>query len=68
VGATHYFSGPSAKDYIENDKFADAGIKLDYMEYDYPEYTQLYPPFDPQVSIVDTLFMMGPDTLKTITR
>lgn len=68
VGATHYFSGPSAKDYIENDKFADAGIKLDYMGYDYPEYPQMYPPFDPQVSILDTLFMMGPDTLKTIAR
>jgi hypothetical protein len=68
VGATQYYSGPSAKDYIENDKFADAGIKLDYMKYDYPEYPQLYPPFDPQVSILDTLFMMGPDTIKTITR
>ena len=68
VGATHYFSGPSARDYIENEKFAEAGIKLDYMGYDYPEYPQLYPPFDPQVSILDTLFMMGDETLKTITR
>jgi hypothetical protein len=68
VGATHYFSGPSARDYIENEKFAEAGIKLDYMGYDYPEYPQLYPPFDPQVSILDTLFMMGDETLKTITQ
>jgi len=68
VGATHYYSGPSARDYIENDKFADAGIKLDYMTYEYPEYPQLYPPYDPQVSILDTLFMMGEDTLQTIRR
>jgi hypothetical protein len=68
VGATHYFSGPSARDYIENEKFVAAGIKLDYMEYDYPEYPQLHPPYDPQVSILDTLFMMGEDTLKTFHR
>jgi hypothetical protein len=38
------------------------------MEYDYPEYPQLYPPYDSQVSILDTLFMMGPDTLKTFAK
>jgi hypothetical protein len=68
VGATHYFSGPSARDYIETEKFSEAGINLDYMEYDYPEYPQMYPPYDPQVSILDTLFMMGDETLKTFHR
>lgn len=68
VGATEYFSGPSARDYIDNTLFEDAGIRLHYMEYDYPEYTQLYPPFDPQVSILDTLFMMGDETLRTFSR
>jgi hypothetical protein len=66
VGATHYISGPSAKDYIENDTFKEAGITLEYMVYNYPEYTQLYPPFEPQVSILDLLFMTGPDALKYI--
>ena len=59
VGATHYISGPSARDYIENDKFEQAGITLEYMEYDYPEYPQLYPPFDPYVSVLDLLLMTG---------
>lgn len=66
VGATHYISGPSARDYIEQDKFEAAGITLEYIVYGYPEYTQLYPPYDPQVSIVDLLFMTGPDSLKFI--
>lgn len=57
---THYISGPSAKDYIDPEKFTRAGISLEYMEYDYPEYEQLYPPFDPQVSVLDLLFMCGP--------
>jgi len=61
VGATHYISGPAARDYIEEDKFQSAGISLEYMEYHYQEYPQLYPPFDPQVSILDLLFMTGPD-------
>jgi hypothetical protein len=61
VGATHYISGPSARDYIELEKFEQAGITLEYMEYNYPEYPQLHSPFDPQVSILDLLLMTGPD-------
>jgi hypothetical protein len=66
VGTTHYISGPSARDYIEQDKFDAAGITLEYMVYDYPEYPQLYPPFEPQVSVLDLLFMKGPDSLNFI--
>jgi WbqC-like protein family len=68
VGADHYISGPSARDYIENDKFAAAGITLEYMDYNYPEYPQLHPPFDPNLSILDLLFMTGPDAMRYITR
>lgn len=59
VGATHYISGPSAREYIQEDLFQKAGITLEYMEYNYPEYLQLYPPFDPSVSILDLMFMTG---------
>jgi len=59
VGANHYISGPSARGYIEEGKVAAAGVTLEYMSYDYPEYEQLHPPYDPQVSILDLLFMQG---------
>lgn len=59
VGAKHYISGPSARDYIESDKFDEAGITLEYMRYNYPEYPQLYPPYDPYVTILDLMFMVG---------
>jgi hypothetical protein len=59
VGATHYVSGPSARDYMEEQLFEEAGITLEYMEYDYPEYPQRFAPFEGRVSIVDLLFMMG---------
>jgi hypothetical protein len=60
VGATHYISGPAARDYLDEGQLARVGISLEYMVYQYPEYEQLYPPFDPQVSILDLLFMTGP--------
>jgi hypothetical protein len=61
LGADHYVTGPSAAAYLEEERFTEAGITLEYMRYDYPEYPQLYPPFDPQVSIVDLLMMTGPE-------
>ncbi len=59
VGATHYISGPSARSYLEEPRLRDAGISLEYMRYDYPEYGQLHPPYEPQVSIVDLLAVAG---------
>jgi WbqC-like protein family len=67
VGATNYISGPSARNYIEAEKFLQAGITLEFMEYNYPEYNQLYPPFEPQVTILDLIFMTGPKALDYIT-
>jgi hypothetical protein len=61
VGATHYISGPSARDYLDERQLLAAGISLEYMVYDYPVYAQLYPPFDGAVSVLDLLFMTGPD-------
>ncbi len=66
VGADHYISGPSARDYIEREKFDAAGISLEYVRYEYPEYPQLYPPFDAQVTVLDLLFMTGKDALSFI--
>jgi hypothetical protein len=42
VGADEYLSGPSARDYIDEKIFEDAGIRLTYVDYlGYPEYRQL---------------------------
>jgi hypothetical protein len=69
AGATRYLSGPSARAYIEPALFADAGIELAYFSYDgYPEYPQLHGPFNHQVSIVDTIFSLGPDTVAALRR
>lgn len=61
VGADRYLSGPAARDYLDEGLFDRAGISVEYMAYDYPEYEQLHPPYDPQVSVIDLLFTAGED-------
>jgi hypothetical protein len=63
AGATHYLSGPSAKAYLEEEKFREAGIAVEWMTYpDYPPYPQLWGSFEPAVSIVDLLLNAGPNS------
>jgi hypothetical protein len=60
AGATNYLSGPKAKAYLNEELFEREAIKVSYMDYSgYPEYHQLYPPFQPSVSIIDLIFNEG---------
>jgi hypothetical protein len=65
AGATAYLSGPSAKAYLNEDLFKNEGIAVLYMDYSgYPEYGQLYPPFEPRVSIIDLILNEGPSATR----
>jgi hypothetical protein len=65
AGATRYLSGPSAREYLDPNAFASAGIELSFADYSrYPEYQQLNPPFEHQVSIIDLIFNEGPDAAR----
>ncbi|MDR3497831.1 MAG: WbqC family protein [Parvibaculum sp.] len=65
AGATHYLSGPSAREYIDADRFERENIVLEYIDYSgYPEYPQLNGEFLHRVSILDLLFNTGPDAAK----
>lgn len=56
-----YVSGPAAKNYLDIDLFAKHHIKVEWMDYSgYENYNQLYPPFEPEVSIIDLIFNEGP--------
>ncbi len=59
LGADRYLSGPSARDYLDEARFARAGVALEYMEYRYPAYRQIDETYDPGVSVIDLLFMTG---------
>ena len=65
AGATHYLSGPSAKDYLDESLFEEAGIKVEWMGYSgYSEYEQLFAPFVHGVSIIDLIFNEGSNATK----
>jgi hypothetical protein len=57
-----YLSGPVAQDYIRPELWAEAGVELRYKDYaGYPEYPQISEPFEPAVTVLDLLFMVGDD-------
>lgn len=69
LGASTYVSGPSARAYIENRQFDDAGIALEYFSYaGYPEYPQPHGPFEHAVSILDTIACLGTDAASALER
>ena len=65
AGATTYISGPAARDYLDEALFERERIELQYMDYSsYPEYRQLFQPFEHGVSIIDLIFNEGPEATK----
>lgn len=61
-GATTYLSGPLGRDYLDLYAFQVAGIEVLFHDYQHPTYEQFYPGFEPYMSIIDLLFMQGPDS------
>ena len=62
LGGDAYLSGPAAQSYIRPELWSDAGVELRYKDYaGYPDYPQISQPFEPAVTILDLLFMVGDD-------
>jgi WbqC-like protein len=60
-GASRYLSGPTARGYLDEARLAADGIRVEWMDYSgYPEYPQLFPPFEHGVSVLDLLLNVGP--------
>ncbi len=69
AGATTYISGPAAAEYLNVPLFTGAGVAVQWMEYaGYLEYAQLHPPFEHAVTVLDLLFMTGPDAVSFLER
>lgn len=63
LNATDYYTGPAARQYMEIELFDANNINVHFYDYSgYPEYSQLYPPFEHGVSILDMIFNLGPRT------
>lgn len=53
VKADYYISGALGRDYMEVERFKDAGIEVEFQDYKHPIYKQLYGEFIPNMGIVD---------------
>jgi len=60
-----YISGPSAKDYLDENIFMQNNIKVEWMNYsNYPEYRQVFEPFEHGVTVLDLIFNKGENATK----
>ncbi len=66
TGAKSYFSGPTAKTYLEIDKFLKNDIEVVFINYPEFLYKQLWGKNLPNLSILDLLFNYGKDSIKLI--
>ena len=63
MNADEYFTGPAARNYINEDYFADNDIALTYYDLeDFPTYEQQWDGFDHYVSVLDMFFNLGGST------
>tara|TARA_Y100000356_G_C11208784_1_gene262117 strand:- start:307 stop:990 length:684 start_codon:yes stop_codon:yes gene_type:complete len=63
--AKKYFTGPAAKNYMDEHLFTNNNIEIEYYNFSgYPEYQQQWGGFSHAVSILDMFFNLGPKTIK----
>lgn len=61
-----YITGLGARHYLEHEKFEQAGIRVEYMNYQKTPYPQLHGDFMPYVSILDLVANRGRQGLENI--
>jgi len=70
LNADVYLSGTGGRDYLEEDKFIKAGIKLEYQNFTHPVYHQVYmnsfDSFLPYMSALDLLFNEGEKSINIL--
>ena len=66
MGADTYLSGSGGKAYVNEAMFTKAEISIQWHSYDHPTYKQRFDGFQPNMSIIDLLFNMGPKTKEII--
>ncbi len=62
AGGDVYLSGQGAKKYNDPEAYEKAGIKLEYQEFEHPEYPQVGEEFVPNLCVLDLIFNCGPES------
>lgn len=66
LGATEYIFGALGREYADVEAFEKAGVKVWFQDYQHPRYAQLHGEFVPNLSVLDLLMNVGPDSLKVL--
>jgi WbqC-like protein family len=67
-GATRYISGDAAQHYLDEARFAAAGIDVIWHNYAHPTYAQQHGEFIPYLSVLDLLLNVGEDSLSVLSQ
>lgn len=62
-----FYEGAAGRNYIDDQKFMDRGVSVQYQNYQHPVYKQLYGEFIPYLSVIDLLFNQGGQSLNVLT-
>ena len=61
AGATDYYSGPAAKNYLDEGLFLGQGVNIHYFDYSaYKPYPRKQGAFSTELSVLDLIFNTGP--------
>lgn len=66
LGGKRYITGLGARNYLDHQLFEDAGIHVEYMDYQKSPYPQLHGEFTPYVSILDLIANTGKEGINLI--
>jgi len=66
LDADTYYSGVGARDYLEEEKFKEEEINLEYQNFSHPVYPQIYGDFISHLSILDLFLNCGKESRKII--
>lgn len=60
LGATEYYTGAAARDYLDATAFEKVGVRVTFQDYAHPTYPQILPGFVSHLSALDAVFNVGP--------
>jgi hypothetical protein len=63
LGADSFYEGAAGRNYIDEEEFARAGIRVRFQDYRHPVYRQLHGEFVPYLSVIDLLLNHGTESL-----
>ncbi|OGR03656.1 MAG: hypothetical protein A2284_12210 [Deltaproteobacteria bacterium RIFOXYA12_FULL_61_11] len=66
VQATHYLSGPAGRDYLDLDRFTEAGLAVLFHEYEHPVYPQRWDAFVSHLAVIDLLLNVGAERSREV--